>query len=105
MWLNQLERDATQAQETEGNLTQQYQVSACVCVCVLSKLGTLGTDAPIISLISGITLRGSDGSRHIFSQSGLFQQASGHFPYSAACGTPPFSLHIIQSESDGGRGS
>uniref|UniRef100_A0A8C3G4R7 Calponin-homology (CH) domain-containing protein n=1 Tax=Cyclopterus lumpus TaxID=8103 RepID=A0A8C3G4R7_CYCLU len=27
MWLNQLERDAIQAQETEGNLNQQYQVS------------------------------------------------------------------------------
>ncbi|XP_074471050.1 nesprin-1-like isoform X3 [Sebastes fasciatus] len=26
MWLNQLERDATQAQETEGNLAQQYQL-------------------------------------------------------------------------------
>ncbi|XP_028460432.1 nesprin-1-like [Perca flavescens] len=26
MWLNQLERDAIQAQETEGNLTQQYQL-------------------------------------------------------------------------------
>uniref|UniRef100_A0A667WZP7 Spectrin repeat containing nuclear envelope protein 1 n=1 Tax=Myripristis murdjan TaxID=586833 RepID=A0A667WZP7_9TELE len=26
MWLDQLERDATQAQETEGNLTQQYQL-------------------------------------------------------------------------------
>uniref|UniRef100_A0A3Q3FM53 Calponin-homology (CH) domain-containing protein n=1 Tax=Labrus bergylta TaxID=56723 RepID=A0A3Q3FM53_9LABR len=27
MWLDQLERDATQSQETEGNLAQQYQVS------------------------------------------------------------------------------
>lgn len=33
---------------------------------------------------------------HIFSQSGLFHQASGYFPYSAACGISPFSLHIIQ---------
>lgn len=34
MWLDQLERDAIQAQETEGNLAQQYQVSVCVCVRV-----------------------------------------------------------------------
>ncbi|TNN68515.1 Nesprin-1 [Liparis tanakae] len=26
IWLNQLERDAVQAQETEGNLAQQYQL-------------------------------------------------------------------------------
>lgn len=58
----------------------------CVClgvwVCAQFKLGTLSTDAPIISLISGITLWRSDGSRHIF---GLFHQASGYIPYSAAC--------------------
>lgn len=36
MWLDQLERDAMQAQETEGNLTQQYQVSVCVCARVCS---------------------------------------------------------------------
>lgn len=71
-------------------------VCACVWVCVHLKLGTQCTDAPIISLISGITLWGSDGSRHIFSQSGLFHQASGYFPFSAACGISPFSLHIIQ---------
>lgn len=34
MWLDQLERDAVQAQETEGNLAQQYQVGLCVCVRV-----------------------------------------------------------------------
>lgn len=29
MWLDQLESDAVQAQETEGSLAQQYQVSLC----------------------------------------------------------------------------
>lgn len=98
MWLHQLERDTVQAQETEGSLDQQYQVSVCVwmCACVHFKLGTLGTDASIISLISGITLWGSDCSSHIFSQSGLFHQASGYIPYSAACGISPFFLYIIQ---------
>jgi len=71
MWLDQLETDAVQAQETEGNLAQQYQVSVYVGdsldVCVQFKLGTLGTDAPIISLISGITQWGSSSSRHTFS--------------------------------------
>lgn len=101
MWLDQLERDAIQAQETEGNLAQQYQVCmrVCVWVCVQYKLGTLGTDAPIISLISGITLWGSDGSRHIFSQSGLFHPASGYFPYSTACGISPFSFAHYSEES------
>lgn len=100
MWLDQLERDAVQAQETESNLAQQYQVSVHVWVCArcqftLGMLGTLGTDAPIISLISGFILGGSDSSRHIFSQSGLFHQALGYIPYSAACGIFPLSLHII----------
>lgn len=40
----------------------------------------MGTDALIISLISGTTLWGSDSSRHIFSQSDLFHQASGYIP-------------------------
>lgn len=68
MWLDQLERDAIQAQETEGNLTQQYQVCVCVCVWVRVhfRLATLCTDSPIISLISGITLWGSDSSRSYF---------------------------------------
>lgn len=64
----------------------------CVSVCEYFRLGTLGTDVPIISLISGITLRGSDSSRHTFSQSVLFHQAWGYIPYSPACGIYPFSL-------------
>lgn len=64
MWLDQLESDAVQAQETEGSLAQQYQVSlhycgclwGCIYSCVLFKLGTLGTDVSIMSLISSITL-------------------------------------------------
>lgn len=71
-----------------------------VCVCLwrgVFKLGTLGTDAPIISLISGIRLWGSGSSRHIFSQSGLFHQASGYIPYSAACGISSLSLHSSES--------
>lgn len=66
MWLDQLEREAVQTQGTEANLSQQYQVSACVCVyhraCALFEPGT---DAPIINLISGTTLWESDGRRHI----------------------------------------
>lgn len=88
MWLDHLERDVLQAQETEVSLAQQYQVSVCAVYT--------GADGPIISLISGITLWGSGCSRHIFSQSGLFLQASGYIPYSAACGISLFSLHIIQ---------
>lgn len=71
-----------------------------VCVCLwrgVFKLGTLGTDAPIISLISGIRLWGSGSSRHIFSRSGLFHQASGYIPYSAACGISSLSLHSSES--------
>lgn len=76
MWLDQLERDAVQAQETEGNLAQQYQVGLCVSVCVLSVYLSRWTctldwalhtqTLPIISLISGFTLWGLDGSRSYF---------------------------------------
>lgn len=61
MWLDQLERDALQTQETGGSLAQQYQVG----VFAPFKLGTLGTDVPIMNLISGITQEGSGRSRHI----------------------------------------
>lgn len=55
------------------NSTRLVCVCACVCARTLThmvhvqfKLGTLGTDTPIISLISGITLWGSDSSRSYF---------------------------------------
>lgn len=50
MWLDQLESEAVYAQETEGSLAQQYQVSLCywvyvwvwVWVCLCSRAHAAG---------------------------------------------------------------
>lgn len=89
----------------EISLNSTRLVSTCVSMCVQLKLGT---DAPIISLISRITLWGSDSSHRILSQSGLFHQASGYFPYSGTCGMPSYSAHYatnLKPQSKALRGS
>lgn len=100
MWLDQLERDAIQAQETEGNLTQQYQVCMCVCVCLGTCALQTGHSVHRQSYYQLNQWHYTVGIRQqpfIFSVNLAYStRPSGYFPYSKACGISPCTLHNIE---------